>query len=723
MRKNFIITVAFIFCMGYISYAQPQPTKASIDASAAVGKIWAEKINTLTGKNSSGSNRKIIADKSMAYIGQDAYAGYIAFLNIKMAAEDFQPILQLLTKEHRILIKSLSKYSTGTYLADRDKSLPTVFYPETAPWPGQPFGSTQKGSTSTESAPKYVLSSEGIRYLKAGNDAYKAKKYDLAEQEYDKLIANDPQYFGGYLNRGLTFFDNQKYSKALNDFSNAIALEPGNIKLYYQRGRTYSYLNKYDSTISDMDKILSIDSKYGPAYTQRSYAHCQRGEVDQANADRETGNKYGEKYDVVCAKKAPARESFAKGEELSRAKKYKEAIIFYDDFIKRNPDDSYAFNNRGTIYYQEEAYNKAIADFTKSYYLKRTNEKALANRASTYYKIQNYEESKDDYVTLTNLYPDNHLYFYQLGRCNAHLKLFDTAILQFEKALTKTGKIEKKETTQIYAARGLAYGQLKKYDDAIKDFNIAIGIDPEYVEAYQYRANAYNMLGRKKEQFTDLTKVISLNPIVAQYHMDRAVAYQNSNEDSLALHDYESVLALAPTNQYALRNIGVLHYSGLKYQSALANFKRAIEISPKYADAWYWLGRVYGAMKNYDEAINAIRKAIELNPDYNENFFQLGFMYGRKNDYKNAISNLDIFIAKNDKVKAAYNNRGWYRYNVSDHSGASEDFTKAISLDKDYGQAYVNRALSYCAQGLKGLARKDEAMAIVLGEKVVKMCQ
>ena len=46
------------------------------------------------------------------------------------------------------------------------------------------------------------------------------------------------------------------------------------------------------------------------------------------------------------------------------------------------------------------------------------------------------------------------------------------------------------ETAQAYLKRGDAYSEIQDYDDAIMDYNQAIHLKPEYVEAYNNRGYA-----------------------------------------------------------------------------------------------------------------------------------------------------------------------------------------------------------------------------------------
>ncbi|BAZ71008.1 TPR repeat-containing protein (plasmid) [Fischerella sp. NIES-4106] len=46
----------------------------------------------------------------------------------------------------------------------------------------------------------------------------------------------------------------------------------------------------------------------------------------------------------------------------------------------------------------------------------------------------------------------------------------------------------------------------------------------------------------------------------------------------------------------------------------------------------------------------------------------------------------------NPNFAEAYNNRGVARIKLKDYTGATEDFNQALQIERDFIQAYLNRA-------------------------------
>ena len=75
------------------------------------------------------------------------------------------------------------------------------------------------------------------------------------------------------------------------------------------------------------------------------------------------------------------------------------------------------------------------------------------------------------------------------------------------------------KTKEAYFNQGIANIKIGKYKRAIKDFNKAISLNPNYTNSYFYRGGAYSMKGNKSKALSDLSKAISLD----SYYKDTAI--------------------------------------------------------------------------------------------------------------------------------------------------------------------------------------------------------
>jgi protein O-mannosyl-transferase len=96
---------------------------------------------------------------------------------------------------------------------------------------------------------------------------------------------------------------------------------------------------------------------------------------------------------------------------------------------------------------------------------------------------------------------------------------------------------------RIYYNRGTELGQLKRYEEAIADFNKAIATYPfDYV--YGNRATAFYLMGRYQDALRDYDRAIAINPDNANSYYDRALTYRALGDYAAAQEDLRRSCAL-----------------------------------------------------------------------------------------------------------------------------------------------------------------------------------
>ncbi|MEA5536897.1 tetratricopeptide repeat-containing serine protease family protein, partial [Crocosphaera sp. XPORK-15E] len=95
------------------------------------------------------------------------------------------------------------------------------------------------------------------------------QKWELAESDYTKAIALNPNDANAYNNRGNLYYDLQKWDLAESDYTKAISLNPNDADAYYNRGNLYSDLQKWDLAESDYTKAIALNPNDANAYNNR----------------------------------------------------------------------------------------------------------------------------------------------------------------------------------------------------------------------------------------------------------------------------------------------------------------------------------------------------------------------------------------------------------------------------------------------------------------------
>lgn len=91
---------------------------------------------------------------------------------------------------------------------------------------------------------------------------------------------------------------------------------------------------------------------------------------------------------------------------------------------------------------------------------------------------------------------------------------------------------------EAYNNRGNAYRELKKYREALQDYNQAISLDPQFVIAYGNRGNVYYDQQNYPMAIRDYNKAISLDSSYHRAYLNRGLAYHQMKRIDLACQDF-----------------------------------------------------------------------------------------------------------------------------------------------------------------------------------------
>ncbi|NEU76252.1 tetratricopeptide repeat protein [Hassallia byssoidea VB512170] len=203
--------------------------------------------------------------------------------------------------------------------------------------------------------------------------------------------------------------------------------------------------------------------------------------------------------------------------------------------------------------------------------------------------------------------------------------------------------------------RGNIYRLSKRYEEALKDFDQAIKLKPEYDWAIARRGQSYRFMQRYEEALKDFDCAIELNPKSDFAIARRGETYRLIKRYEEALKDYNQAIELNPKLDWAIARRGQTYLMLKRHEEALKDFDCAIELNRKLDWAIAHRGETYRLMKRYEEALKDFDSAIELNPKYDWAIARRGETYLILKRYNEALENFNCAI----NLKPDYD---WYLY-------------------------------------------------------------
>jgi tetratricopeptide (TPR) repeat protein len=96
----------------------------------------------------------------------------------------------------------------------------------------------------------------------------------------------------------------------------------------------------------------------------------------------------------------------------------------------------------------------------------------------------------------------------------------------------------------VFLKRGITYGLKNDFQQAIKDLNQAIKLNPKLARAYTNRGNIYNAMNTNDLAIADYDTAINIDPNDFLPFINRGVVYKSMGEIERSKSDIEAGLSL-----------------------------------------------------------------------------------------------------------------------------------------------------------------------------------
>jgi tetratricopeptide (TPR) repeat protein len=269
-----------------------------------------------------------------------------------------------------------------------------------------------------------------LSHLDLANRYMRAKRRDLALEQYNQAISEDPNLVEAYLGRIQSYRDAGMEGKTLADCNKVISLAAKKYpNAYYLRALAERQLDIPTNVVADCNTALAIGLKNEDLYHLRAGAYKELGELKKAFDDYNT-------------------------------------LLQLHAHDRTKPDGLWAvYDGRGELYEGLGQPDKAVADFTTSIKLHPNQERSYVAAAKLHDRLGQPAKAVDDYSGFLKYFPQDSQAWAERGRFYLKIKKYQEA----QSDLTKAIEMEPNAYPKLYEARAEAYTKLGKLDLAAKD--------------------------------------------------------------------------------------------------------------------------------------------------------------------------------------------------------------------------------------------------------------
>lgn len=401
--------------------------------------------------------------------------------------------------------------------------------------------------------------------------------------------------------------------------------------------------------------------------------------------------------------KRPDSYNYSRGVEAINNNNAEEALDYLNKEINEHPDNGYAFAWIALVRNYNEEFGRALTAANvavKKIPSKDKEYKAFAygTRAQVYLNLEDTIQALKDYSQAINIVPDDDRFYNQRAQVYYEQGKNDLADKDYLKMISlKEGDV------MGYMGIGRNANAQKRYEDAIKQFDYVVKLEPNYSSAYSFRAESYIGLKKYNEAIDDVISALGID-------RDRKAFYELQELADSAFEQTVAKLKVQkikePNEQSWDYDLGIVYERAAKYNKAIAYYKESLEKESNIITASR-ISSCYDDLGDYDKALEYCNQAIALDSVKTNYLYEKANILDNAGRTQEAIKTMSDYIANTPDEPAGYYQRGWFKDHFGDIEGALEDYTMAITLQPNVAYAYLNRGVLYRLKGENAKAESD----------------
>jgi len=284
----------------------------------------------------------------------------------------------------------------------------------------------------------------------------------------------------------------------------------------------------------------------------------------------------------------------------------------YDGILAKDTNNATAYRERGTAYYHQNNFDKAIADFSQAIALNAKDAAAYTGRGVSHFKKGDLDDALADLNRAVRLTPNSAaVYHHLVDVCDAKHN-WDGVIAN----ATQVIRLNPSESAWACDMRGDACYFKSDLERAMKEYDASIRLNPTWDAPHYGRGWALYAKDDLNGALADFDEAVRLNPKNEKNYNMRASIYRKKHDWDALITNWNEAIANNPTNTFYLNARGFDYQIFIKdSEKAVADFTKLIQLNPTNSDYYASRANSYFLNGQYKEARNDFDQAIQLNPE------------------------------------------------------------------------------------------------------------
>ncbi len=227
-----------------------------------------------------------------------------------------------------------------------------------------------------------------------------------------------------------------------------------------------------------------------------------------------------------------------------------------------------------------------------------------------------------------------------------------------------------------------------------------------YEQALEYREQDL-----PDQAIKELEQAIKINPDYAEAHYQLGVLYYEKEDFTTAMRELQRAVSISPDHADAHYWLGILFQKLRGYQQALDQFEEVLRINPKFARIHTAVGNVY-----FERGLRAWGRAIKLDWSYVVPDTLKQISYENKDKLKKAVDDY-LNVVESDTTNAA----AFAKLSHAYLTWAEDEYQRAVAVDSFDTSAQLQLGLTFSYKGYQNKAMKQYEILKDMEPKAAEM--
>jgi len=214
-----------------------------------------------------------------------------------------------------------------------------------------------------------------------------------------------------------------------------------------------------------------------------------------------------------------------------------------------------------------------------------------------------------------------------------------------------------KPNFEIYNLYGVILFELKKFDEAIKNWERAIELNKNYFFGYNNLGNVYFKINKIKDAIDNYNKAINIKPDYFEAFHNRANAYLKQKNIDAALSDYNTVLSIKYDYIPSLKSRSLIFKKKKFFEKALSDLDKILIFNPRDKKTYIEKADIFSELNQLNLAKDNYKKALDFEEESSfifGNYFHIKTKMCEWDNYENYLLRLEKNLKDEIKISPPY---------------------------------------------------------------------